>query len=130
MHVAFERARATLGLADKHDPATRLLTEKVIEAARSGERDAARLYQMALASVRRPPDLTVDQVEQSRKVMAACRKELTRILARKGDDVSLVPRSRDAIDQSHLLLIEADRILTRHRTALAPYAGRRARALS
>lgn len=56
MGVAFERACETLRLSDKDDPATRLLAKKVIEAATSGERDAERLYQMVLDSVRRPPD--------------------------------------------------------------------------
>jgi hypothetical protein len=55
MGVAFEQACETLGLSDRDDPATRLLAKKVIEAASSGERDAGRLYQMALESVRRPP---------------------------------------------------------------------------
>lgn len=56
MGVAFEHACETLGLSDKDDAATRLLAKKVIEAASTGERDAERLYQMALESVRRPPD--------------------------------------------------------------------------
>lgn len=55
MGVAFEHACETLRLSDKDDPATRLLAKKVIEAASSGERDAERLYQMALENVRRPP---------------------------------------------------------------------------
>ncbi len=56
MGLAFERACETLGLIDKSDPATRLLAEKVIEAAKTGERHADRLYEMAIESVRRSPD--------------------------------------------------------------------------
>ncbi len=56
MGVAFERACQTLGLIDKTDPATRLLAEKVIDAAKAGERDVETLYNTALASARGPPD--------------------------------------------------------------------------
>ena len=46
MSVAFESVCAELGLSDKDDPATRLVASKIIEFARSGVLDVARLRSM------------------------------------------------------------------------------------
>ena len=46
MSVAFESVCAELGLTDKDDPATRLVASKIIEFARSGVLDIARLRSM------------------------------------------------------------------------------------
>ena len=55
--VAFERVREALGLADRTDPLTMIVANKLIELAKAGERDPQRLYELtlqAIASPRRP----------------------------------------------------------------------------
>lgn len=44
MGVAFERACSSLGLADTTDSMTQVVAIKIIEVAKTGERDAVRLY--------------------------------------------------------------------------------------
>jgi len=44
----FEDVLATLGLVDRLDPVTELVAEKIIELAKAGERDPARLKELAL----------------------------------------------------------------------------------
>ena len=46
MSVVFESVCTELGLRDKDDPATRLVASKIIEFARSGVLDVARLRSM------------------------------------------------------------------------------------
>ena len=50
--TAFENACKTLGLRDRTDPLTELLAKKIIEAAQTGERDPARVEQLALDALR------------------------------------------------------------------------------
>ena len=50
MGVAFERACQSLRLAEKTDPATKLVAERIITAAERGERDPDSLCAAALAS--------------------------------------------------------------------------------
>jgi hypothetical protein len=57
-------------------------------------------------------------VEQSREFAAGPREQLTTVSAPpKSDKSLLVAWSRNAIDESRMLLIEADRILAQHRTS-------------
>jgi hypothetical protein len=44
MGVAFDHACRSLRLSDTDDPLTKLIADKIIEAAQAGERDADRLY--------------------------------------------------------------------------------------
>jgi hypothetical protein len=44
----FEDVLATLGLVDRLDPVTELVAEKIIELAKAGERDPARLKELTL----------------------------------------------------------------------------------
>ena len=44
----FEDVLATLGLVDRLDPVTELVAEKIIELAKAGERDPARLKGLTL----------------------------------------------------------------------------------
>ncbi len=44
MGVAFVDACASLGLLDRADPATELIAKKIIELAKQGERDPARMH--------------------------------------------------------------------------------------
>lgn len=48
MVAAFEKALRELGLTDREDPATLLVAEKIIEAAKQGERDPVRLREAAV----------------------------------------------------------------------------------
>jgi hypothetical protein len=48
MGIAFDEARKTLGLSEKLDGATRLLADRIIDAAAAGERDPHRLRDAAL----------------------------------------------------------------------------------
>ena len=50
--TAFENACKVLGLRDRTDPLTELLAKKIIEAAQTGERDPARVEQLALDALR------------------------------------------------------------------------------
>jgi hypothetical protein len=52
--TAFEDALRTLGLADRTDPATNIVAQRIIELARLGERDPARLYEYAI-EIDQPP---------------------------------------------------------------------------
>ncbi len=45
MGVAFESACQSLGLTDKTDAMTQLVAAKIIETAKTGERDPIRLYE-------------------------------------------------------------------------------------
>jgi len=49
MGVAFDEVRHILGLSDKLDGATRLVAERIIDAAAAGERDPARLRDVAVS---------------------------------------------------------------------------------
>lgn len=48
MGVAFENACQSLGLTDKTDAMTRLVASRIIEAARTGERDPVKLYEAVM----------------------------------------------------------------------------------
>ena len=48
MGLAFDQARKALGLSDKIDGATRLLADRIIDAAAAGERDPGRLCAAAI----------------------------------------------------------------------------------
>jgi hypothetical protein len=48
MGEAYETALRTLGLTDRHDPVTELVANKIIEIARTGERNAERLSALAI----------------------------------------------------------------------------------
>jgi hypothetical protein len=48
MMAAFEEALRELGLTDRKDPAALMVAERIIEAAKRGERDPARLREAAL----------------------------------------------------------------------------------
>jgi hypothetical protein len=52
---AFEQSLQALRLVDREDPVTRLVAEKVLEAARGGERDTQRLRTWVLAQFGAPP---------------------------------------------------------------------------
>lgn len=52
MGLAFDKACATLGLADRSDPLTTIVASKIIDAARAGERDPDRLCAGALRALR------------------------------------------------------------------------------
>jgi hypothetical protein len=54
MAAAFEDALRELGLTDREDPATLMVAERIIAAAKRGERDRARLRD---AGVKRTPGL-------------------------------------------------------------------------
>ena len=45
MGVAFDRACKSFGLIDKDDAITEMITDKIIAAARTGERDPNKLYE-------------------------------------------------------------------------------------
>ena len=51
MGVAFERACHSLGLADATDSMTQIVALKIIETAKTGERDAVRLYDAVMGVV-------------------------------------------------------------------------------
>ena len=48
MGIAFDEARKILGLSDKMDGATRLVADRIIDAAAAGERDPVRLRNAAV----------------------------------------------------------------------------------
>ena len=50
--TAYENACAALDLVDRTDPLTEIVAKKIIEYARSGERDAARLCEAVLKELR------------------------------------------------------------------------------
>ncbi len=53
MSEALTGACRSLGLAERDDPATRLVAQKILELARGGEHDAQRLEAAALAALKR-----------------------------------------------------------------------------
>ena len=53
---AFECARESLRLADRIDPLTMIVTNKLIELAKSGERDPQHLCELALQAIEVAPD--------------------------------------------------------------------------
>ena len=55
MGLAFELTQVTLRLSDRNDPIVQLIAERIIELAKTGERDPERLCDHALASLRAPP---------------------------------------------------------------------------
>ncbi len=52
--IAYEDALRTLELADRADPITTIVAERIIEAAKTGERDPAQLCAMAIRDLRVP----------------------------------------------------------------------------
>jgi hypothetical protein len=50
---AYERVLAVLNLADRTDPATEMVASQVLKCAADGEIDRHRLYDCALAAIRR-----------------------------------------------------------------------------
>ena len=55
MGLAFELTRVTLRLSDRKDPLIQLVADRIIELAKTGERNPERLCDLALASIRPPP---------------------------------------------------------------------------
>ena len=55
MGITLELTRATLHLEDRTDPIVAIIAERIIELARSGERDANLLCERTLADLGRPP---------------------------------------------------------------------------
>jgi hypothetical protein len=55
MGVAFEIARAALRLQDRTDPIVALVAHKIIELAKSGERNPDLLCEQALAGIAKQP---------------------------------------------------------------------------
>jgi hypothetical protein len=51
--AALERALAVLGLAERTDPLTMIVANKLIELAKTGERDPQRLCDLALRAIER-----------------------------------------------------------------------------
>jgi hypothetical protein len=51
MSMAFEKALSALGLIDRADPLTELVAKKIIEVAKTGERNPTRLRDRALKSL-------------------------------------------------------------------------------
>ena len=49
---AYDDALSALGLANRDDPATRLLAKKIIEIARTGERDPIKIRRRAIERLR------------------------------------------------------------------------------
>jgi hypothetical protein len=49
MGVAYDEARKVLGLSDKMDGATRLVADRIVDAASAGERDPIRLRDAAVS---------------------------------------------------------------------------------
>jgi hypothetical protein len=52
MTTAYEDVLRALALADRSDPLTKIIAEKILQRARSGERDAARLRGSVLEELR------------------------------------------------------------------------------
>jgi len=48
MGLAFDQARKAIGLGDRMDGATRLLADRIVDAAAAGERDPDRLRDAAI----------------------------------------------------------------------------------
>jgi hypothetical protein len=56
MTAAYEAVLRALHLADRNDPVTELIANKIIEVARNGERDPARICARALKELGIPVD--------------------------------------------------------------------------
>jgi hypothetical protein len=56
MAAAYEHALAALGLTDRSDPVTELLAKKIIEVARTGEADSARISKLAIKALGARPE--------------------------------------------------------------------------
>lgn len=56
MTQAYEDALRVLNLADRQDPITELVAGKIIEVAKTGERDPVRLRERALNGIGAPPE--------------------------------------------------------------------------
>jgi hypothetical protein len=54
-HV-FEDVLLTFGLVDREDPLTKLIAQKMIEIAQTGEKDPARLKQLTLEAFKERPN--------------------------------------------------------------------------
>jgi hypothetical protein len=52
--AAYENALRALELANREDPITNIVAERIIQAAKTGERDPARLCAMAIKDLRVP----------------------------------------------------------------------------
>jgi hypothetical protein len=52
MGIAYDEARKVLGLGEKLDSVTRLVADRIVDAAAAGERDPARLRDAALSYFR------------------------------------------------------------------------------
>jgi hypothetical protein len=55
MGLAFELTRVTLRLSDRKDPLIQLVADRIIELAKTGERNPERLCDLALANIGPPP---------------------------------------------------------------------------
>jgi hypothetical protein len=55
--AAYEHALKVLGLADRTDPITELVAKKIIEVARSGEADPARISALAIKALGARPEI-------------------------------------------------------------------------
>jgi len=53
MTEAFAEALRQLGLRDRNDPVTEIIARRIITCAQQGERDPARLCELALSSLNR-----------------------------------------------------------------------------
>jgi len=53
MTEAFRGGSARLGLRDRYDPVTEIIARRIIACAQQGERDPARLCDLALSSLNR-----------------------------------------------------------------------------
>ena len=53
MTEAFEEVLRRLGLRDRNDPVTEIIARRIIACAQQGERDPARLCELALSSLNR-----------------------------------------------------------------------------
>ena len=56
MTQAYEDALRVLNLADRRDPIIELVARKIIEVAKTGERDPVRLRERALNGIGDPPE--------------------------------------------------------------------------
>jgi hypothetical protein len=54
--AAYEDALTALGLSDRNDPVTELVAKKIIEVARTGEADPARISKLAIKALGARPE--------------------------------------------------------------------------
>jgi hypothetical protein len=57
MAAAYEHVLKALGLADRNDPVTELVAKKIIEVARTGEVDPARISALAIKALGARPEI-------------------------------------------------------------------------